>query len=581
MALSWGADVSFQLEVPVTRDNPGANRAASISPGFAALALSAVASCLWGCGPRPERPDRMGAVGGASAGISANDLLEDIRTLASDEFGGRSPGSPGEEKTVAYLTRRFRDLGLSPGNPDGTYVQSVPLLGITATARSRLVVDRQGDRRELVPNEDVVAWTKRAASEVSIEGDLVFVGYGVVAPEYQWDDYKDVDVSGKVLVMLVNDPPVENLFDGDAMTYYGRWTYKYEIAASKGAAGALLVHEAIPAGYPWEVVVGSWTGEQLALRKWDDDDEAIPVAVEGWLSLEATRALFARAGLAFEREKARAESRSFRPVPLGASLTGVVENEVRHVDSSNVVARIDGSERPDEVVLYLAHWDHLGSREGVEGDGIFNGAYDNATGTAGLVELARAFSAAPRPERSLVFLAVTGEEQGLLGSHHYATRPLYPPGKTVAAINMDGLNVWGRTRDVRVVGMGQSSLDELARRIASEQGRVLVPEPDRLHGYLYRSDHFEMAKIGIPFFFSDAGTRFVDRPGSFGPRQRERYLAEDYHRPSDEVKAWYDLSGMTEDLDLLFAIGHHLASSDEWPQWRETSEFRAPRSVSR
>jgi Zn-dependent M28 family amino/carboxypeptidase len=546
-----------------------------LRPGpFTRLALAAIAATLGSCG-RPAEQRREAA----SGLISSERLMEHIRVLASDEFGGRSPGTPGEEKTVFYLTKQFRDLGLSPGNPDGTYEQRVPLVGITATDESRFFLVRGDSKQRLAPNRDVVAWTKRSESTVSFDGELVFVGYGIVAPEYGWDDYKDVDVKGKVLVMLVNDPPVENLFAGDAMTYYGRWTYKYEVARSKGAAGALIVHETLPAGYPWDVVVGSWTGEQLYLR--DPDETRDPVAVEGWLSRAATRELFGSAGLDFDREKARAGSRAFRPTSLGARLAGVVENEIRPVDSSNVVAKIEGAARPDEVVLYIAHWDHLGTRKGVDGDRVFNGAYDNATGTAGLLELARVLAEGPRPERSIVFLAVTGEEQGLLGSHFYATRPLYPPRETVAAINMDGLNVWGRTRDVTVVGMGQSTLDELARRLAREQGRVLVPEPDRVHGYLYRSDHFEMAKIGIPFFFPDSGVRFVDRPASWGRRQRERYLTEDYHRPSDEVKEWYELSGMVEDLDLLFNLGRHLASSDEWPEWRATSEFRSARVVSR
>jgi Zn-dependent M28 family amino/carboxypeptidase len=554
------------------------------SGALASLAAVLAAVCL-GCrasAPRVERGESSGETATAS-GISAENLLEHIRTLASDEFGGRSPGSPGEEKTVSYLTRRFRALGLAPGNPDGTFVQRVPLVGITATGKSRLFLSSGGTRRELVSGEDIVAFAERAATRVSVAADVVFVGYGIVAPEYQWDDYKGVDVSGKVLIVLVNDPPVEDLFEKDAMTRYGRWTYKYGIAAAKGAAGALIVHETVPAGYPWDVVVSSWTGEQLVL--WtgggDHDRRTDAVAVEGWLSLDSTRVLFARAGLDFEREKKRAASRSFRPIALGARLTGALENEVRPFVSSNVVAKIEGGDRPEEVVLYVAHWDHLGTHEGVEGDRIFHGAYDNATGTAGLLELAHAFSARPRPDRSIVFLAVTGEEQGLLGSHYYATRPLYPPANTVAAINMDGLNVWGRTRDITVVGMGQSSLDDLARRLAMRQGRVLVPEPDRLNGYLYRSDHFEMAKIGIPFFFPDTGSRFVNRPADWGRRQRERYLTEDYHRPSDEVKAWYDLSGMVEDLDLLFDIGSELASSEEWPEWSESSEFRAPRSVSR
>jgi Zn-dependent M28 family amino/carboxypeptidase len=363
------------------------------------------------------------------------------------------------------------------------------------------------------------------------------------------------------------------------MTYYGRWTYKYEIASQKGAAGALIVHETVPAGYPWEVVTGSWAGEQFDLVAGDKNQGR--VAVEGWFSLDATRALFERAGLDFAAEKAKAKAADFRPVPLGVKVRANVRNKLRTVESRNVVARLEGTEAPEEVVLYMAHWDHLGTQEG-EGDNIFNGAYDNATGMSGLLELAHAFSSLdPRPRRSVLFLAVTAEEQGLLGSRFYARNPLYPTGKTVAAINMDGANVWGRTRDVTVIGMGQSSLDDLARRFAQEQERVLIPDPEPEKGYYYRSDHFELAKVGIPSFYPEPGIDFVDKPGGWGRKERERYVAEDYHKPSDEVKEWWELSGMGEDLELLFAMGRHLAAGDEWPAWSETSEFRAAREASR
>jgi Zn-dependent M28 family amino/carboxypeptidase len=512
--------------------------------------------------------------------VSRERLVEHIKTLSSDEFGGRAPGSEGEEKTVSYLTEKFQEIGLAPGNPDGTYVQNVPLVGVTATEDSHLFLIERGKTEELAPGLGYVAWTKRVVEDVAAEGDLVFVGYGVVAPEYGWDDYKDVDVRGKVLVMLVNDPPAEGKFGGEAMTYYGRWTYKYEIASQKGAAGAFIVHETIPAGYPWEVVTGSWAGEQFDLVT--EDKNQGRVAVEGWFSLDATRALFERAGLDFTAEIEKAKSADFRPVPLGVRVRADIRNRLRTVESKNVVARLEGTEAADEVALFLAHWDHLGTREGVEGDDVFNGAYDNATGTAGLIELARAFSTLdPKPRRSVVFLAVTAEEQGLLGSRFYAQNPLYPVAKTVAAINMDGANVWGRTRDITVVGMGQSTLDDLARRLAAEQERVVVPDTEPQKGFYYRSDHFELAKVGIPSFYADPGVDFLGKPEGWGQRERERYVAEDYHKPSDEVKEWWDLSGMVEDLELFFAMGRHLATSDEWPEWSETSEFRGVRPASR
>ena len=510
--------------------------------------------------------------------VSAERLMEHIKILSSDEFGGRAPGSEGEEKTVSYLTEKFKQIGLTPGNPDGTYVQNVPLVGVMATEDSHLFLIERRKTEELAPGLGYVAWTKRVVEDVAAEGDLVFVGYGVVAPEYGWDDYKDVDVRGKVLVMLVNDPPAEGKFGGEAMTYYGRWTYKYEIASQKGAAGAFIVHETIPAGYPWEVVTGSWAGEQFDLVT--EDKNQGRVAVEGWFSLDATRALFERAGLDFTAEIEKAKSADFRPVPLGVRVRADIRNRLRTVESKNVVARLEGTEAADEVALFLAHWDHLGTREGVEGDDVFNGAYDNATGTAGLIELARAFSTLdPKPRRSVVFLAVTAEEQGLLGSRFYAQNPLYPVAKTVAAINMDGANVWGRSRDVTVVGMGQSTLDDLARRLAAEQERVVVPDTEPQKGFYYRSDHFELAKVGIPSFYADPGVDFLGKPEGWGQRERERYVAEDYHKPSDEVKEWWDLSGMVEDLELFFAMGRHLATSDEWPEWKPGTEFKSIRDA--
>ena len=525
---------------------------------------------MWACAP-PGNDTR------APAGGFSTDLLRShIEVLSSDDFGGRAPGSPGEEKTVAYLTEAFRSYGLKPGNPDGTYVQQVPLVGITATDRSHLFIVRGRQEEELAAGLGYVAWTKRVVEEVSVDAELVFVGYGVVAPEYDWDDYQDVDVEGKVLVMLVNDPPIESAFGGDAMTYYGRWTYKFEIAAEKGAAGAFIVHETVPAGYPWEVVSGSWTGESFDLETPDKNMGRVPV--EGWFLLNAARALFEGAGLDYQEQKQAAAERSFRPVSLGTRVKVTIENELRNVSSANVIAKLEGSEAPDETVLYLAHWDHLGTQPSMEGDNIFNGAYDNATGVAGLLELARIFSELdPTPRRSVLFLAVTAEEQGLLGSRYYAENPLYPAAETVAAINMDGLNIWGRTTDVTIVGMGQSSLDDLAREIAGRQGRTLLPDPEPENGYYYRSDHFELAKVGIPAFYADVGVTFEGRPEGWGERQRETYTAEDYHQPSDEIKDWYELSGMVQDLDLFYGMGLQLATTDAWPAWSETSEFRSKR----
>jgi Zn-dependent M28 family amino/carboxypeptidase len=527
--------------------------------------LAVMAMTGWACAPEENE-----------VGFSTEALMSHIEVLSSDELGGRAPGSPGEDKTVAYLTEQFRSSGLEPGNPNGTYVQEVPLVGITATDDSHLWIVRGREREELAAGLGYVAWTKRVVDRVELDGELVFVGYGVVAPEYDWDDYKDVDVEGKTLLMLVNDPPVEGAFGGEAMTYYGRWTYKFEIAAEKGAAGAFIIHETVPAGYPWEVVSGSWSGESFDLET--PDKNMGRVRVEGWFSTSAARALFEGAGLDFEEQKRAAAERSFRPVAMETRVSATIANELRNVSSANVVAKVEGTEAPDETVLYVAHWDHLGTLDAVEGDNIFNGAVDNATGTAALLELGRRFGELdPPPRRSVLFLAVTAEEQGLLGSRYYAENPLYPADEAVAAINMDALNVWGRTSDITVVGMGQSSLDELAAEIAARQGRTLLPDAEPEKGFYYRSDHFEFAKVGIPAFYADAGVTFEGQPEGWGERQREIYTAEDYHKPSDEIKDWWDLSGMVQDLELFYGMGLELATSDEWPEWSETSEFKSKR----
>ena len=508
--------------------------------------------------------------------IDAGSLMERIVYLSSDELEGRAPGTEGEQKTVQYLTGELERLGLAPGNPDGTYTQKVPLVGITPNEDMKLTFRRDGQERVLEPGKDYTASTKRVVDQVNLDAEVVFVGYGVVAPEYDWNDFKDVDVKDKVLVILVNDPPVEGLFGGKAMTYYGRWTYKFEKAAELGAAGALVIHETGPAGYPWEVVGSGWLREQFDLVTPNKNMDR--VAVEGWITSDQAKALFEMAGLDFEAQKAAAAERSFRPVPLNVRAQTEIRNTFRTIDSQNLVAKVEGREAPDEVVIYSAHWDHLGKDPSLSGDQIFNGAKDNASGTAGLLEIAEAFSRLEQPpRRSVLFLAVTAEEQGLLGSRYYAENPLYPPEKTVAAINMDGLNVYGRTGDLTVIGMGQSSLDRIAADVAKEQGRVLRPDPEPEKGFYYRSDHFEFAKVGIPAFDPDAGVDFVGKPEGYGIEMRQKYTAEDYHKPSDEVKDYWDLSGAVEDLKLFYLMGYRLATGSEWPEWSDTSEFRAKR----
>lgn len=559
---------------------------------IAALALTTAA-----CSPREERPatDQVPGPTPTVQRTAIGDMpdpdmaavLAHTKVLSSDEYQGRAPGTKGEELTVAYLTDQFRKMGLKPGNTDGTYVQKVPLVGITPTP-STLVVRKGSDERRLAWKDDVVAWTKHVAESATIENsELVFVGYGVVAPEYSWDDYKDVDVRGKTLVMLVNDPPVPNpddaneldpkTFGGRAMTYYGRWTYKFEIAMEKGAAGALIIHETDPAGYPFSVVQ-SKTGEQFDLVT--PDKNMGRAAVEGWISLDRGRDLLRMAGQDFGTLKSQAATREFKPVPLGVRASMTIRNSLRTIDSRNVVARIDGRDPKlkDDVIVYSAHWDHLGVGPAVNGDTIYNGAKDNGVGVASMLELARAFTKLPTPpKRSIVFLAVTAEEQGLLGSQYYAVTPIYPLAKTLANINVDGMNVHGRTRDLTLVGLGASDLDDYARDAAGEQGRIIRPDPEPEKGFYYRSDHFNFAKQGVPALDPDEGVEFVGKPAEFGERVRGEWNERDYHQPSDIVRPDWDLSGAFEDLKVFFAVGYRVADADTTPAWKPGNEFKARR----
>ncbi len=525
----------------------------------------------------------------ASRAIDAADLMRLTTTLASDEFEGRAPGTPGEEKTVALLTARFQELGLAPGNPDGSYVQAVDLVGFTAQPTASFAV---GSRRiGLRFPDDYVAVSRRTVPEVNVvNSDMVFVGYGVVAPEYGWDDFKGVDVRGKTVVMLINDPAVPDpadasrldstMFRGPAMTYYGRWTYKYESATERGAAAAIVVHETGPAGYPYEVVRGSWGRENVDIRR--PDGNAGRVAVESWITLDKAKELFAAAGMDFDVLKDAARRRDFQPVALNAKATFRIRNTLRDISSKNVVAKLEGSDPAlrDQLVVYTAHWDHLGRDTTAAGDQIFNGALDNATGTAGVLELAEAFTRlSTPPRRSVLFLAVTAEEKGLLGAKYYAANPLYPLAKTVANINLDGLNQWGETRDLVVVGYGNTTLEDVLAEAAAERGRVLAPDPEPEKGFFYRSDHFEFAKMGVPALYTDNGVEFIGKPEGYGKQKREEYTANDYHKPSDEVKPDWDLAGAVADLRLLFAVGYRVAQLDTWPEWKPGTEFKAIREA--
>jgi Zn-dependent M28 family amino/carboxypeptidase len=532
--------------------------------------------------------------------IGASGLLDDIKTLSSDEFEGRAPASRGEQLTVDYLISRFKSIGLEPGNPDGTYVQNVPLAGIKADPNTELVFSKEGAGPEtgmgkssamhLRYGPDFMAWTKRVEPQVSVDAPLVFVGYGVVAPEYHWDDYKGVDVRGKIIVMLINDPQIPdpkdpsqldpNVFKGKAMTYYGRWTYKFEVAAAKGAAGALIIHETNTAGYPWAVVQGSNTGEQFSLLSADKGHSRC--VVEGWITTEKAKALFAAAGQDFDTLHKAAIMPSFTPVPLGLKATLTLHNTVRDIESHNVIGKLEGSDPRlrNQYVIYTAHWDHLGVGPVVNGDNIYHGAVDNASGVAGVLEIARAFTEVqPKPKRSILFVSVTAEEKGLLGSQYYAEHPLYPLKDTLAEINMDGINVHGLTRDVTVIGLGNSQLDDYLREVASEQGRTLRPDPEPEKGFYFRSDHFNFAKQGVPALDPDSGIDYIGRPEGWGLKMVDDYTANDYHKPSDKIKPDWDLAGAVQDLQTLFSVGYRVAGADRFPEWSADSEFRAKREA--
>ena len=518
--------------------------------------------------------------------IDSDALLAHTKRLSSDEFEGRAPGTKGEDLSVAYLTEQFTKVGLKPGNTDGTYVQKVPLVGITPTP-APLVFTKGGKQQTLKWKDDVVAWTKHVADAAELkDSELVFVGYGVVAPEFNWDDYKGVDVKGKTIVMLVNDPPVPDAnnpneldaktFGGKAMTYYGRWTYKYEIAAQKGAAGALIVHETIPAGYGFNVIQGK-TGEQFDLVT--PDKNMGRVAIEGWITLDQAKALLQTAGQDFDALKKQAATRDFKPVPLATTASMTIRNKLRTIDSRNVLGKLEGSDAAlkNEYVVYTAHWDHFGKNA----EGIFHGAEDDALGCAALIEVARAFTKLPSPpRRSILFLAVTAEEQGLLGSQYYSVTPVYPLAKTAANINMDSWNVHGRTKDVTLVGFGASDLDDYARDAAAEQGRVVHGDAEPEKGFYYRSDHFNFAKEGVPALDPAGGVDYVGKPREYGEQVRREWNEQRYHTPKDVVMPDWDMSGVNEDLKVLFAVGFRVAQAEKMPEWKPGNEFRAKREAS-
>lgn len=554
---------------------------------LSALALAGLAQVRQTAGKDARLP---ADVRNASATITAAELLRHIKALSGDEYEGRAPGTRGEELTVQYITAEFKRLGLKPGNTDGTYVQKVPLAGLTAEPVASFNVG--GRTLALKHKEDYVALSRRFVPEVNVENsEVVFVGYGIVAPEFGWDDYKGVDVRGKTILMLVNDPPIpdprdpsrmdEKMFKGRAMTYYGRWMYKYEIAAAKGAAAAVIIHETGPAGYAWEVPAANAGRESFDIVA--PDRNMSRAAVESWLHLDKARELLAASGQDFEALKRAAMSRDFKPVPLKAQASFTIKSKLREVQSRNLIAKLDGSDPKlrDEYLIYSAHWDHLGRDESLEGDQIYNGAIDNASGVAWMLEIAKAYTRLKRPpKRTILFLSPTAEEKGLLGARYYATNPLYPLERTLADINMDIMNQWGRTRAIVSVGYGNTTLEDMLVEQAATQGRTVKPDPEPEKGYFYRSDHFELAKQGVPALtFLFPGTDYIGKPESYGQQKREEYVSRDYHKVSDEIKPDWDLSGAVEDTQLLFEVGYRVAEGNTWPEWKPGTEFKARREM--
>jgi len=535
------------------------------------LFLLTAAAVLAGCGGAARQT--------LSPPISPTVYERHIATLASDEFEGRKPGTAGERKTIEYLVNEFKALGLAPGNGD-SYLQQVPIVEITAGSDAALTL---GDAR-LEYGKDMVIWTKRLVPEVSLaDSPLVFVGHGVVAPEYGWNDYAGVDMRGKTAVILINDPGFATddpqLFRGRAMTYYGRWTYKFEEAARQGAAAALIIHDDKPAAYPWDTVQNSWMGPQLDTVA--ADENAGRPAIEGWITRPAGDALLKANGRSYEELLVAASQPGFKPIPLAQQAGGALRNAIRRSASPNVLAVLPGSKRPNEYVVYMAHWDHLGKTLARSGDNIFNGALDNATGTAGLLTIAKAFTESrQRPERSIVFLAVTLEESGLLGSAYYVANPVFPLQRTVAALNMDAISWGGPTRDVTVVGSGASELEEYLARAARKQDRVLRDEPTPENGFFFRSDHFNFAKAGVPALYIKLGVEDRERGAEWARAQAAEFTLKHYHKPSDEYRPGMDLRGGVQDLELLFEVGATLARERRFPSWYEKSEFRAARERS-
>lgn len=553
-----------------------------MSPIKLLATVSLTAMFFTGCGNTEPKETKTG-----DTSISVADLGRRIETLASDEFEGRAPGTKGGQAASQFIADEMALAGLKPA-VNGSYFQNVQLTSAEViNDASRMTITKPDNETPILEADqstNAVYWTKRLDETVTVEdSELVFVGYGVTAPEYGWNDYEGLDVKGKTVVMLVNDPGFatkdEALFKGNAMTYYGRWTYKYEEAARQGAAAAIIVHETAPASYGWDVVSGSWTGAQYDLVR--PDRGASRTALEGWIHYDDAVTLFDEAGLDYEALKSSASVKGFKPVSMGdLRLNAVISQEVNTTTSRNVAGEIKGSTRPDEYVLYMAHWDHLGKNDALPGDDkIYNGAVDNATGTAAIIEIGEAMAQGPQPERSVLFVAVTAEESGLLGSAYYAEDPLVPLEKTVAGINIDAILPLGKTKDMKVIGFGASELEDRLKSILDTRDMYIVPDDKPEAGYYYRSDHISLAKKGVPMLYADPGNDHVTNGMTYGEDFASEYTKERYHKPGDEYDNSWDLSGIKQSSEILYELGLGMANSEDWPNWYEGTEFRALRDA--
>ncbi len=505
-----------------------------------------------------------------------------VETLSSDAFGGRAPNTPGAEKTKDFIESNFRDIGLKPAN-NGSYRQAVPLVQITGHNFSDLVVKGGETTLSFTYLDDMMVGSTLLKDQITLDdSELVFAGYGIVAPEYGWNDYDGIDAEGKTVIVLVNDPGYmledEALFTGRAMTYYGRWTYKYEEAARQGASGVLIVHETEPASYGWDVVRNSWSGTQYEVGG-DNNLPAVPV--QGWLQYESARSILTLAGHSLEELKQQALNPDFKAIPLGITASVSFELTYFQSDSYNIVGYIEGNQYPDETVIYMAHWDHLGTVETPQGTKIYNGAIDNSTGTAAIMVIAERFAQMdPPPARSVVFVAVTAEESGLIGSAYYSQNPLFPLSTTAGGINIDGLNVYGPTHDVSVIGYGVSNMQDILERHAADQNRTLIPERYPEYGYFYRSDHFNLVRMGVPMIYANSGTDFIERDEAYA-RMVKQDSDNRYHTPDDVIHDLWDWSGLDQNLWLFYHVGKELANSRIWPEWNEGTEFKAIRDETR